>query len=472
MAGVLRAAKTGQMNRRQFMSRAASAGMMFSPLVARAATSGDEVSPRKFFPASGMPAAVRERLANRLLGRLRVTDPAFDDYYMRVAAELSPEDDFLVVTAASDDINAFAHYGGLIVMMRGMWRFAENEDALLGIVAHEMGHVKLDHFKSKKELNERVTALSVPLLIAGLLAGNAEVRESIIVGGSGIITGQIYGHSRELEHEADVIGLKLLVGSGRDGRQVSSLLGNLAGTDNEYISTHPAPARRAAYIKDRLLGRSETPPVNSLDFLLLREKLFAVDGGTPEFVNDKLLDLSRASGDEKIALQFGVLLSATRDKDTAAKMDTALADISHPFIVAARANYASRNGEHGRAEMMVKAASIAHPQSAALAMQYAQVLRRAGKHAALLAAHDAMPPLLQERVDILREVSQSASALNRNAEANLFLARAHVVSGAFELAEKQLDIAERFKMNTKMLVRANKIRNIAKREIAMLAKNQ
>ncbi len=457
------------------MRRVAAAGLAFAPAVAGGAASGGfkKVSAREFFPTSEMPGAVRERLANRLLGRLRITDAAFDDYYRRVVSELAPEDDFLVVTAASDDVNAFAHYGGVVVMMRGMWNFAGEEDALLGIVAHEMGHVKLNHFERRRKLNEKISALSVPLLIAGLLAGSSEVRESIIVGGSGIITGQIYGHSRELEHEADVVGLKLLTGTGRDGRRLSSLLGRLAGADNEYISTHPAPRRRAAYIKDRLLGIREFAPSDSLDFLILREKLAAAGGGTPEFVAQKRRELASASGDGKTALRLGVMLAAAalRDKTSADEMESALAEETHPFIVAARADYVGRGGAHDRAAAMLESARIAHPDSAALAAGYVAALRRAGKHRALLAAHEEMPEKFAERPDILREASQSASAIGRNAEANLLLARAHIAAGAFELAGRQLEIAGKFKMSTKMLVRSNRMQNSVKRELAALSKN-
>ena len=496
------------MTRRDFMRRAAAAGLALGPAaVAGGATSSgiQKVSAREFFPSSEMPEAVRERLANRLLGRLRVTDPAFDDYYRRVAAELSPNDDFLIVTAASDDVNAFAHYGGVIVMMRGMWDFAGDEDGLLGIVAHEMGHVKLNHFESRQKLNEQISAISVPLLIAGLLAGSSEVREGIIVGGSGIITGQIYGHSRELEHEADVVGLKLLTGIGRDGRRLSSLLGRLAGADNEYISTHPAPRRRSAYIIDRLLD-TRFAPSDSLDFLLLQQKLAAAGSGTPEFVLHKRRDLAAASGDAATALRLGIMLAAAaiRDTDSADKMESALADNPHPFIVAARADYVGRKGSHAAAIAMLEsaladnphpfivaasadyvgrkgshAAALAmlesarkmHPNSAALAVKYAQTLRRAGKHRELLSARRDMPEQFAERADILRETSQSASALGRHAEANLLLAAAHLAAGDFELASKQLEIAEKFKMSTKMLVRANQMQNMVKRELASLSEN-
>lgn len=429
-----------------------------------------KVTAQNFFPGSNHPQAVRERLANHLLGHERVTDPVFDDYYRRVAARLSPADDFLLVTAADQQVNAFAHYGGLIVLMRGMWEFAENEDALLGIIAHEMGHVKLDHFEATRRINETVTAISVPLLIAGLLVGSEELRESIIVGGSGIITGQIYAHSRELEHEADVVGLDLLTEHSRDGRQLAVLLGNLAGTPNEYISTHPAPRRRAAYIKDRLLSKTTVAAADSTEFLLLRQKLSVLHNVSAALIADKQRALSGADGAQKTALQYGLLLAAikTGDKALAEQMEAALAASEHPFVIAARAAYISRSGDHRRALAMLKTARRAHPQMAALAVQQAMVLREAKQNAELLEMLDELPEAIKNRADILREAARAASALARHAEANLLLARAHIAQGAFELAAQQLEIAGKFKMDTKMLVQVNTLHNVAKRELAAL----
>ncbi|MGU9951202.1 MAG: M48 family metalloprotease [Gammaproteobacteria bacterium WSBS_2016_MAG_OTU1] len=476
IAQLFRTAKEGGLTRREFMRRAGLMGLAFSPAtVGMAATSSlDTVHPKDYFPRSNMPKAVRERLANRLLGRQRITDPAFDDYYAAAAKSLSPEDDFLIVTAAPLEVNAFAHYGGLLVMMRGMWEFADNEDGLLGIVAHEMGHVKLNHFESKRKLNETISVISVPLLIAGLIAGSQEVREGIIVGGSGIITGQIYGHSRELEHEADVVGLQLLVASKRDGRQVASLLGRLSGNTNEYISTHPAPLRRAAYINDRLLGLPQFEHEDSLEFLLLREKLDTAGSVSYSLIKNKQRDINTATGRKKVALQFGVMLAAdsTGNVQLANMMEEILSTHQHPFIVAARADYISRKGDIRRALAMLTTARTQNAGSAALALTQAIVMRRAGEHRQLLALHKGLPQSLKMRADILREVSLSASELKENAEANLLLTQSHIQRGEFEQAQRQIEIAERFKMDTKKLSFANKLKNDIKHEIMAMTASQ
>ncbi len=458
------------------MRRAGILGAAIAPAAAGISAPANlrPAGPEDFFPYSNMPEAVRERLANLLLGKTRVADPDFDDYYARAAKTLSPRDNFLIVTSAERQINAFAHYGGLIVLMRGMWDIAETEDALLGIIAHEMGHIKLNHFKRKKELDETISAISVPLLIAGLLAGSAELRESIIVGGSGIITGQIYGHSRELEHEADVIGLQILSETGRDGRQMAKLLGNLAGAPSEYISTHPAPRRRAAYIRDRLLNLPQFAPADGEDFLLLRQKLSVLDKVSPDLIQSKRRALLSAAGAKRGALQFGLFLAATKSGDNklTAEMEKALAANEHPFVLAARGDYFSGGGEHQQAAAIFQSARAAHPMSSSLAVRQIVAARRAGEYMRVLRLQDELPPEIGKRADVLRETARAATALNKNADANIMLAEAHMQEGAFERAVRQLEIAEKYDMNTKTLSRSNRIKNAAKRELAALAKEQ
>lgn len=472
----------GGLSRREFMRRAgilcaaapaaatASAGLS-APLSATSSRFRP-TGPEKFFPYSGMPEAVRERLANFLLRKTRITDPDFDDYHARTAKSLSPKDNFLVVTSSEREINAFAHYGGLIVLMRGMWETAESEDALLGIVAHEMGHIKLDHFKSKRELDKTVSAVSIPLLIAGLLAGSPEVRESIIVGGSGIITGQIYGHSRELEHEADVVGLQILSETRRDGRQMAKLLGSLAGAPNEYISTHPAPRRRAAYIRDRLLSLPQYKPGDGEDFLLLRQKLAVLDKVSPDLIQSKRRELASESGAKRTALQFALFLAGTKtgNENLAAEMDAALSKSDHPFIIAARADHISAGGGHRKAADMFESARKTNMESLPLALGQITAARRAGEFEKVLKLREDLPPEISARADVLREAAGAEESMGAPAEANMLLAEAHIKQGAFERALKQLEIAEKHDMTTRMLSRSNKLKNSAKRELTALNK--
>jgi predicted Zn-dependent protease len=428
------------------------------------------IGARDFFPQSEMPAAVRERLMNKILGRVRITDPAFDDYFQRISIELAPEDNYLITTANIDQVNAFAYFGGCIVIMKGIWKLASNEDGFVGIVAHEMAHVKQDHFRRTKEVQETITAITIPLLIAGLLSDSSEVRNAVVSGSAGIITGQLYAHSRELEHEADVLGLEMMANSGHNGQYLAELLGKLSGGGAEYVSTHPAPLRRAAYIKDRLLSSPIRGEKNSLDFLLLKEKL-SLSGVPEDEKNTKQRMLAQATSDKKTALQFALLALAikTRDKVLAQSMFDSLQPVAHPFVVAERAEYLSRLGGNNKQALAILAqARRDFPESAALGVRQLIVMRRANDYRNLLKTYKAMPKVLRERSDTLREASQAAATLKQRGYANLLLAKAHAAQGYFELAERQLTIAEKYKMKPNLLLAVSTLSKQIKKEIEIL----
>ena len=414
------------------------------------------VHPRQFFPYSKIPEVLRERLANQILGRKRIQHPALEDYYARISKELSPDDNFLIITSDNDYVNAFAFYGALVIVTRGMWEFAKTEDSLIGIIAHEMGHVKLNHFEIKKKTYEQASIISVPLIIAGILAGDAETRKAILIGGSGIITGQIYGLSRELEHEADVAGLQLLLMANRNGQALASILDKLSSGGEEYISTHPAPRRRAAYIQDRLSNINAPVARDNLEFLLLRE-ILDVENNNSRFIrNRRKILASDSSHNKKTAAQFGLLLVATKKNNAklGEEMQVALMDNEQPIIVAELANFISRVGDnHQQALAMLQTARSAHPHSLLLALRQLQTLRRAENYQQAINVWEKMPSSLQDRHDILSEISHCFFALKNSAQANLALTQSHIQRGNFELAKKQLGIAKKFDMDIKQLSR-------------------
>ena len=199
-----------------------------------------------------------------------------DDYIANLAKRISKKDDFLVVPVNHDTVNAFAHFGGVIGMMGGLWLYCENEGEFAAILAHEMAHVKQEHFKRREEQSKETTALLIPLILGGLLVDDEEAREALTIGGLGILGSVITGYTREMEQEADAIAVGLLRKGGFNPRALADVLGRFQGGGGiaEYISTHPAPGRRSADVIAR--AKPDDPNAREeVDFYFLREKLRA-----------------------------------------------------------------------------------------------------------------------------------------------------------------------------------------------------
>jgi predicted Zn-dependent protease len=160
----------------------------------------------------------------------------------------------------SDEVNAFASSGGHILVTRGLIACADSEDALAAVIAHEIGHIQLQH-SIKAIKNSRITSA---LLITGTSAagalGNNDVKELANVMDESvneIITTLIdKGYSRDQEFDADTAALALLAAAGYEPSSLVTMLRllerNQGSRAGGFTKTHPSPAQRIANVDGSL----------------------------------------------------------------------------------------------------------------------------------------------------------------------------------------------------------------------------
>jgi Zn-dependent protease with chaperone function len=153
--------------------------------------------------------------------------------------------------------NAFALPGGTVVMTDELVELAgaqgHSDDALLGVLAHEIGHVEHRH---GTRLVVEQGVLNVGL---GLALGDVS---SIASMGSTLLTGLAY--RRAHESESDCFALALMARAQRPTAPMAALLLGLAHSDQDaaapgqeaggsplgdWLSTHPATPGRAERLK-------------------------------------------------------------------------------------------------------------------------------------------------------------------------------------------------------------------------------
>lgn len=147
--------------------------------------------------------------------------------------------------------NAFALPGGYVVMTDELVELAAkqglSDDALLGVLAHEIGHVEHRHG----------TRLVVEqgVLNAGLGLALGDVSSVVSMAGT-LLTGLAY--RRQHETESDCFALALMARAQRPTAPMAELLSSLAqqkeparqdGALSDWLSTHPATPQRAALLR-------------------------------------------------------------------------------------------------------------------------------------------------------------------------------------------------------------------------------
>jgi len=179
------------------------------------------------FAPSALPPARRERLSARF-ERLLPPYPGTPPHH-------------IVFRKSRVGPNAFSLPSGDIVMTDEMVRLMPDDDALMGVLAHELGHLHERH------LTRRIIEGSAVAASATLLLGDVS---SVIAALPPLLLDLKY--SRDAEREADDYAIAMLRHNGIAPEHLADVfvvLGAGADTLPAYLSSHPASPERIAHIR-------------------------------------------------------------------------------------------------------------------------------------------------------------------------------------------------------------------------------
>ncbi len=157
----------------------------------------------------------------------------------------------------NNQINAFVDNQNVIYVNSGLIEYSQDYVALVSVLAHEVGHIDLNHISQRTEVvkkNNKYNNLALLSIIAGSsLSQNAEILQSGIVS-SAAIANQYIEFTKEQEMEADLYSLKTLKKLNIYSNSIIKLLETIENQllekgfskNKQRISTHP-------YFEDRVL---------------------------------------------------------------------------------------------------------------------------------------------------------------------------------------------------------------------------
>ncbi len=173
----------------------------------------------------------------------------FTKEFNRMASLVLKDQTARLVFRQSEEIgpNAFALPGGLVVLTDELVEIAEDQAGVIGVLAHELGHVQLKH--PARRLVRSLMALALVSLIFDDAATFAEELAAI----SGSLISLAY--TREFEEEADRAGKEILIGAGLSPIPLANLLRKLSdGCEEncsqlpEWLTTHPSVPSRIEFL--------------------------------------------------------------------------------------------------------------------------------------------------------------------------------------------------------------------------------
>lgn len=169
-------------------------------------------------------------------------------------------------------LNAFVAGGQRLFINTGLLMRAEHAGQVIGVIAHETGHISGGHLARLQESLRNSTAKTILTMVLGGLAavatGQGEAAGAVIAGGTSIQQRSILGYTRSMEQAADQAAASFLEESGYSGRGLLQFLGTLSNQEllsverqDPYLRSHPLTRDRIEFMRNHVAHSqySDTP---------------------------------------------------------------------------------------------------------------------------------------------------------------------------------------------------------------------
>jgi predicted Zn-dependent protease len=208
-----------------------------------------------------------ERVEEEVSGsNLVIQDPKVGAYLRDIIGTVGgpAAKDFRIYLVRIPDFNAMMFPTGFAVIFSGLLLRMRNEAQLAGVIAHEAGHFLRRHMiRSWRDQRRKSDIFSIGAMAAGVGGAGAGVYlgDYVQLAQLGTIL-SLFRYSRELEAEADAIGVKNMAAAGYDPMEMSRIWQQLIGEEDAsaryrgkrrrrggIFDTHPSSDARMADLK-------------------------------------------------------------------------------------------------------------------------------------------------------------------------------------------------------------------------------
>ena len=189
------------------------------------------------------------------------------------AANINPKE-IKIHIIADKKINAFVIDGNNMFINTGLITKAGSASGIIGVIAHEAGHISAGHILKLKEKikdlsnNQFITSLlGLGVLLVGTKSqsisrnDSSDIAKGILAIGPDISRRRFFAFSRANEFAADTLGIKYLKKANRDPGALGIILEQLAGQElliskrqDPFLRTHPLSKERLKFIRRHQLN--------------------------------------------------------------------------------------------------------------------------------------------------------------------------------------------------------------------------
>ena len=208
-----------------------------------------------------------ERAEEEISGsNLVIEDPRLNEYLQNLIGTVGgpAARDFRIYLLRIPDFNAMMFPSGFAVVFSGLLLRMRNEAQLAGVIAHESGHFLRRHqIRSWRDMRRKTDLFAIGAMLAGVGGAGAGVYlgDYVQLAQLGTLL-SLFQYSREMEAEADAIGVKLIAEAGYPPMEMSNIWQQLIGEEaasaryrgkhrdrGGLFDTHPSSDARMADLR-------------------------------------------------------------------------------------------------------------------------------------------------------------------------------------------------------------------------------
>lgn len=301
------------------------------------------------------------------------------------SAGLNP-DSVRIYIIENRDLNAFVAGGQRMFFHTGLIMSSETPLDIIGVIAHEAGHIAGGHLIRTREALAQAVALQVAGVILGagaaLATGDGGAGLGVMAAGQGFATQNFLAYSRAQESAADNAALAYLEDNNLSARGLQNILKKLEGQElltgasqNPYVRSHPISRDRLALVQRHM---SQEPADLSYppEWDMMHQRMLAKMRGF--LWREDRVYREYPETDQSFPARYARSIAdhlAGRTEQAQRTLDDLLLEAPNdPYVYSLKGQFAFENNEFDLAVQMYEKASTIAPEAYLIQTFYGQAL--------------------------------------------------------------------------------------------------
>lgn len=383
-------------------------------------------------------------------------DPYFEDYLDRILDRMVvhsglPDKPLSLLVIDDSNLNAFAAPGGIVGVNTGTFLVAQNEQQLVSILAHELAHLSQRHYARRLAHQRAQAPINWATMLGSMLilaSGNSDAGIAAVAAAQAKQMSDSLAFSRDMEREADRVGLDMMVRTGFDPHAMPEMFEQLLRSTRyrakvpEFLLTHPVTENRISDAKNRVQAYPMRHYDSDENFQILKARAILRHSTSSAFAVKRFTSELQGVTLSRLAARYGLvqaLVASNRPDDAMAAYQPLVKEFGHLLAVRiALADIHAASDRYDLALEIIQKELAVTPDNHVLNVRYAELLMEATRYElgeSVLKAHVKRHP---ENAYVWYLLAETHGLAGNILEVHKARAEYFILLGIYEKAEIQL----------------------------------